>query len=460
MYTQIGVVDTAELLARAAIMRDRERFLPIFIAADKYVAASGLIIAGDAALRALTENAALRALTENGARELTPEDFAADYFSSQGAAHARGLADAIYAADPNGLAHYTTMATSSGGTHWVILVDSRPLFTITALPVERGAQAAMAFTPKTVRSKFQPGLELKCISRELARIRVFTELCDPTALDRLGELLNYAASLSSEEAPHSEEAPKEAVTGGDKTVSHAREFLIGPNRVIIAPIFSKTDSIFTKPRIQIVVSDPLDREAQVAVDTLSKEGYAASYTIENPAVPGDPRLRCATVYVEGDRDQRRAVLDIYNSGAHELIPYVEGCICPARHRDVCPHPVKIGAPFAALRFLSVSLWTLRMLGQRVDTAAAAAMVQSQIRAMTPAVFAAIAAGEFDRLFPQNYIGRVESADTARKREGRLAGMGSRAKDGARPRFYPPYLPAKNAARMGGTIFDYVEETEY
>ncbi|NBQ43929.1 MAG: hypothetical protein EBU23_16065, partial [Mycobacteriaceae bacterium] len=209
MVTGYDAVGRAAADAAPALLRDRARYRPFFEAAERYAAEVGMFVGGGAAVKMLTQAApAPPAL----------DDYAYDFYSPHGSAHARGLADRLFAADPE-LGRYTALVTNVPGYHWVALVDGRRLFTVTALPVRAGARTAGLVAGASVA---RPGLfgaapALATLGYELALVDAYRALCAPTKLGDLGAALAAESALRAamlQEAPWAGSVGQASPAGG------------------------------------------------------------------------------------------------------------------------------------------------------------------------------------------------------------------------------------------------------
>jgi hypothetical protein len=210
-------------------------------------------------------------------------------------------------------------------------------------------------------------------------------------------------------------------------------------------------------RLQVVTAGRLEDDAQEIAALAEADGLEILWKIDDPKIPTDLRLRRMTVHaVAGGR--REPVLDVYNSAAFDLVPYVLlGPATGGRKSErkswhsykkvggpAPPAGLKIGTPFVIMRYKLIDMWTMQVLmnmgivsadfaksvlnGMLTSFDAAASYYETELAAAARDPESAAL-----RLLPMTaYIGRLESPELALKRA---------AQSRAGARFFPPYLPA-------------------
>jgi hypothetical protein len=442
MYTRFDVVGDAEARAKGVALEDRRRYEAFVEAAERYAAENDLVVGGPAATRLLLES--------GGPADL--DSFQYDFFSGQALARARGLGDALYALDPQGLGHYVAVLTKVPDYLFAVSVDGRDLFTVTALPVHRGVRTADIVMPSRRPAQFatrgDAPVELACMGPEIQLMGLYAALCDPGRAAEWGELLaaetGLRALLAREvrakiaQAVARGSAAEGARTGG-RDARRARlfrrlhaEYASGPDRVLVGPgaVALLTGGQLGDERVQVLTASPLDAEAQVVAALARAEGFEVQWgSPQDPKIPVDPRLRRLTVHlVEGSRSgadgppgapRREPIMDLYNVAAHDLVPYVTagalasdaatggGRECArlaaggrrdkGRRADRHPRPaeawsppagLKVGTPFVLMRFRLADMWTMQVL---MRMGAASAGYAKSVLLATLADFEAVAA---------------------------------------------------------------------
>lgn len=468
MYSRLDVVEDAEGRAEAAAFKDRMRYEKFIEAGEQFAAKHGLIVGGPAATRLLLGS------PEDAAAppDLGLDSFQYDLFSGQAPAHARALGAAMYQLDPQGLGHYTTVLTKVAGYLLTVAVDGRDLFVVTALPAHRGIRTADVVIPSERPAQFAKGsdgapLRLLCTGPEIQLIGIYAALCNPAKASGWGDLLVTEASLRalfSQEIRAKIASAVARVGGAHPTATRLHrilrdKYVTGPSRVLIGPsaiALLTGKSVAGEERLQVITAGRLDGDAQEITALAKAAGAEVAWKIDDPKIPTNPRLRRMTVHiVVGGR--REPVLDVYNSAAFDLVPYVT-LAPPARRGGRArrerpaetpadrgpPATLKIGTPFVLMRYRLIDMWTMQVLIQMgaVNAGFAKTVLNGMLAGYEAAAVhyekllagaARDPEGAAHQLMPMaSYIGRLEEPELALKRA-------AQSRSGAR--FYPPYLPA-------------------
>jgi hypothetical protein len=515
MYTQLAVLPDEEARAEALAMLDRIKYRKFMEAAESFAIENELIVGGPGATRLLLGSPRDPSLPP----PLTLGSFQYDFYSGHAPRMARALGDRLYQQAPEGLGHYVAVITKVPERHLSIEVDGRPMFTITSLPEYRGIRIADVVIPTRRHAQFvsrvgeQAPPQLACMGPELQLIDLYAALSNPS---RAGDWGAFLATEVRLRALFQEEIRGKLAAALAKPVPEVRggrssqranlyqivydKFAAGPSRVLVgsaaialtvgmgANAIGKSNREYDRPfdrlfdrlldhRLQLVTAEDLEAEVGELVRLAHVKGIELQWTLNDPKIPVDPRLRRLTVYITGDASSRREpVLDLYNAAAHELVPFVtlqglrtggargmRGTQGAPREPWRPPAALKVGTPFVVLRFRLVDIWTMQVLVRMGSITPAYAegvlremladyelMAASYETALKRAARdAARAAAE---LMPaSSYIGRLEAPELAARRA-------AQSRPGAR--FYSPYLPAANAisARAeGGTTSEDAEE---
>ena len=447
MYTRLDVVKEAERLAREAALGDRMVFRKFIEAAEAYASAQGLVAGGAAATRLLLGS------------PVGLDSFQYEFFSERPGPDARGLADAMYAADPQGRGRHTKVLTRIQKQRLQVFVDERLLLTVVGLPVHRGVRVAEVLTFSRRPALFAP-VQLACMGAEMQLIEVYRVLCSPAeapqwpealeAEERLRELFErevgaklakslatgLAKSLAPGLAPEralalgarwARGAPERAPSARARVVRRLDEaFASGGGRVLVGggALALMRGAPPDGERLQIVSAGDLEEEAREAARVAGAE---LQWTTNALLVPGDARLQRLTLHLVRD-GRREPVMDIFSAAQYSLVPYVSA---PASR-------LKIGTLFALMRFRLIDLWTMQLL---VRMGAASKDYVKEVLSDILSDYREAAAlfrsrPPPARLLPETYVGRLEDPTAAARRE---------ALRRAAP-YEPPYLPAARAAR--------------
>lgn len=492
MFANYDAVEKATVEAAPALLRDRERYRPFFEAAEHYAAKMHMFVAGAAAAKMLA----------TASEEVAAEDYIYDFYSPHGSAHARGLADCVFAVDPAGLGRYTTLLTNVPQYNWIIMVNGRRLFTVTALPVAGGVRTAgLVARVGAPRMGLFGAARLATVGYELALIDAYRGLCQPAKLAELGAALATESALRAamlQERAWVERlgtvrdvrggAPKKHIAIADLR-KELEKFVAGPARVVVgwpavrametesfahshshSQLHSQSHSHSHSHSQTYVTANKLEDE-WVAIERLAhRAGVKISASIDDPRMPGDLRLRRLIVRAaHGD-----VLITAYNTGSYELIPYFLGEEAAPNKYGTVPNkygtaPNKYGTVFVVMRFALVDWW-FAALGRasapaaesRAATEEACALflgasvtyymmldaLDSQdsqgAQSLRADVLAKIVSAD-------SYAGRDEDAEVALKRAAAAAPQLAEEAAMDAPRFYRAYMPAEKLPLAAASI---------
>lgn len=445
-----GVVAVAVEFAKGEAMKDRTQYARFMECIERFAAGARLVIGGRAATQALL-----------GAAAPDIDSFFFELFSDRAHEHSRKLAKALYEVDPDGLGHYTTLITRVPDGEYLITVDGRDLVRISGLAIGKRRESSTLghLMPSTRPGIFDPKVKLQYMGPEVQLMGIYASLCDPSAASTWeGALADEAklrqvmmgeihAKIKQFATAGAADAPSDNASWQTRRDAFAdailRAFGAGPGRVLIGDlaISSVTKSSSGRHAMQFVTSNRLEDERLALAKLATNFRLTIHGATDNPNVPQDARLRKLTVYVDGHPQGRTdPIVYIFNSANHELVPYVEGAGALAG--------LRVGTPFVVLRFRLVEMWTVQLI-QRMGHIPAAyarailADLVSDVAAVGGALdhsLAALAAkpteSAMEAILPlYNFIGRLESAELARKRRAETEKRQKKA-------FHPPYYPAK------------------
>ena len=455
MYLRLAVVEDAEMRAELKAFDDRMRYKKFIEAGEQFAAKHGLIVCGDAATRLLLGGGL-------GDVESPPElgldSFQYNLFSDHAVAHARALGDAMYQLDPQGLGHYTTVLTKVTDYLLTVSVDSRDLFMVTALLTHRGIRTADVVIPSKCLAQFAKDkdgapLRLLCAGPEIQLIGIYSALCNPAKVSSWEGLLVTEASLRKlfGQVIRAKIATAVVRMGGANPAATRLynilrdKYVVGPGRVLIGPAAIALLTGKSGGRIQVITAGQLESDAQEITALAKAAGFKVSWKVDDPKLPTEPRLRRMAVHVIVGR-RREPLLDVYNSAAFDLVPYVTLAATskkPAEGRGP-PVTLKIGTPFVLMRYWLIDMWLIQVL-MRMN-AISAEYANTVLHDMlagydtTADYYETVLAGAAQdpeaaahQLIPLTaYIGQLEEPELALKRA--VQGKGANF-------FHPPYLPA-------------------
>jgi hypothetical protein len=389
MYTHFDIIEVAKTHAKATAIKDRMQYIKFIEAGEKFAADHGLIIGGSAATRLLLGS------------EPDINDFQYNLFSDSIVTHARELSNTLYALDPQGLGHYTTVLTKIIKYLLTILVDGRELFILTALTTYRGIKTSDVLIPSECLAQFAKNedgtpLKLLCAGPEIQLISIYNSLCNPLNASKWSELLLNESKLRlifNQEVKLKIETAINRIEGGrqgDPANIHFYKILRdnyanGPGRVFIGPAAIEIltgKKVPGSERLQVITTGQLDGDAQEILDLAQSIGITISWKIDDPKLPLISHIRRMTIHVIKD-EQKEPILDVYNSAAFDLIPYfivsptsqIKRQLSATHGKRVAnkkhtrsaqqdlgpPLSLKIGTPFVLMRYRLIDLWIIQIL---------------------------------------------------------------------------------------------------
>jgi len=468
MYTRIDVVGDAKKRAESRAFDDRMRYQKFIEAAEHFAVKNGLIVGGESATRLLL-----------GPTDVpdppTLDSFFYGFYSNRAPSNGRALGDALYELDPDGLGHYTTVLTKVTDYLLAVAVDGRDLFTITSLPRHRGVKTADVVIPSSRPAQFAKDndgnpLQLLCMGPEIQLMNIYADICNPGNAGDWLELLETEEKLRQlffrEIKAKITLAVKRATGGSHETTNrliHAlqEKYITGPGKVVIGPlaialIAGKEPA--ANDRLQVVTAQSLEDEARKIAAVALTVGVEVQWTLNDPKIPTDARMRRLTVYAQTGK-RRTPVLDVYNAANYEAVPFItlgqlrkpsnvlgsgsDVIVTGGRDRRnrnsprrfKAPAELKIGTPFTLMRFRLADMWTIQILMQMdaIGPEYANRILLDMLDGYD------IVAKHYTNISPElllpksSYIGRLEDSALALKR----AAQNTRGR-----RFHPPYLPAQ------------------
>lgn len=343
--------------ARDQALADRLQYRPLLEAAERYAQENEMIAAGDSAAWLLladrTPASCLLGVTTY------------IFYTTEPKAMAHGLARTVYETPaPDHLARYTSSVQRARDAEYLIIVNGRVLAEVRSLPTHAETPTFDILVPSYRPALFAPGVVLPCVGPELQLIATYAALANPA---RAGDWPTLLAQEEELRKLFSVEAKGkiEAVGGADGTrlagfllerlfASASRERVLVGGLAHAALLGAKE---MPNARVQILTARPLAREAHEITELCRANGFDVEAGRASSArVPTDSRARRLTFYLRR-AGRREAACYLYNTPAHELVPFLAGADRP----KWLPPAVLVGSLFVQARFLLVEFWTIQLL---------------------------------------------------------------------------------------------------
>lgn len=427
MYSILNVIDECERQAEDRAFIDRMKYRKIMEIVEKFAIENNLIVGGIAATKMLLK-----------LNKLKLDSFRYEFYSGNASQVSRQLGDVLFKNDMDDLCHYVTVMTKIADYQFSISVDGRELIIISSLPIHRGVKTSDVVIPSRCIAPFT-GKEIQCFGPELQLINIYSTICDPSKSNLWCEQLDAEIKLRKLLQSESKILDKIGAAESPKYMFSnelLHKFTNGPGRMLTGPI---AINIYrgNKPfgRLQIITSNELEQEEKEISELAVKHNINVYFTINDPKLPTDVRLRRMTVYINDSVNgtiTKEPICDIFNVASYEVVPFVLNSQLHPPNK--LPATLKIGSPFVLMRFRLVDAWIMQIL-VRMD--AVKASYAKGVINMIMMDYAEISnyceknKHKMEIILPINYLGIYEEIDLALKR---AAFSGTKF-------ISPPYMPA-------------------
>lgn len=267
------------------------------------------------------------------------------------------LTDLLYESDPI-VAKYVTLEIKIYKYHYIMSIDGIQFVHFNYINAE-------------IRKNILPytcSMNCKCFGPEILLINIYANMVNPNLYKSWRELYNTEESMSTDIINQF----SKKITGGSRIIqknnlinqmyniystslcSKPYNFEIDidyndlllkhyiKDSVIIGQIAVNIYKNIEKiGRIQVITEKTFSEEIQILKGLL---GNSISYSINNLKVPTNLNLHKMTIFYNN-----KAIMDIYDAGNYELIPYN---IVEFKKMNV-----KLGTPFVILRFILIDIWS-------------------------------------------------------------------------------------------------------
>ena len=403
---------------------ERQRYEQFYRIGEEYASTHGLLLGGDAAVTALVADG--KADGKEPPTEL-------HWYTKRPWQHTKNIANALYAADPDGLAKYTTALTRIQGELYWIQLDGRLLFVIHHIATEMGSLI--------VDSPYA-SLQVKCLSVEAILIEICRQLADPALAENWEQLYHHWSSLTGLVSHkrggkrRGTDRKRRGTDGKRRGTDGKRRGTDGKRRKRIAEavraMLREEVRLDAEGSRQLVYTS--ERRLEDEVDRLG--GLASSMNvpfysrIDDPKIPLNNEIRRLHVRF-GSKERPVQVVHIYNFGSIELVPWVT-----IESTGSVPDVYRRGGPWVEARARLIDLWTVALLydWQVLKTPTYNDMKQDATQRYLEVVERIYSANDVTDLFPRDYIG---SRVPARIREKRYS-VKMRNK-----KWIPPFMPRRH-----------------
>ena len=435
MYTAEDSLAVSEAIKTAEckenkIYCDREKYIGFYEIVEKYIHDHNLYIDGNIGIKLLLY------------LPISLKDIEYIIISKTPKNDAYNIADLIYKSSQNGLGQYTYVSTDMQDLKYTIRVNQRALFVIKSFgivkeveifdilrPIARPAFYAKDMVikgPLSNRSKDNIGMiNVNIYSTDLQLINIYTKLTNTTLVSEYEDLIKYESLISKQfitchtsEKQGGDQHQKHICDVGTKQIIESLllnyvpklgHVLVGSYGIIALKNNISIDKLRYSEncRLQIITSNPFAEEKQLIIELVNRLNCRTFGIINDPSIPTDSQLRKLTFYVDRKNGQREVLIDIFNSGNYQIIPYYKS----------------IGTVFIIMKYILIDFWTLQLLYKMEYNKAHTTLVQLsnliRLYKSTQSIYADIVSKkQYDQLFPtesSSYIGYYLDENTYAKR---------------------------------------------
>ena len=452
------VLACAEAGATRTSLKDREQFLPALRVVEEFAKQKGRIVGGNGATLLWT-----RFKERRGSDPIPLDAYHYTLYSPSPLSDGSELARRVYALDPKGLTQYTVclprvLELPSGEIKMEALVNTgqREIVRIKGLPQFRGVKVYDILAPDKVPLLFTPGTKAPCLGPEMQLIGIYRDLCNPSLVGDWAGLLKFekilrdfmvgnfrekiASITGGRAAVFSPKKPR-AEKGGASSVQKIIERYVSKEGRMV--LFRPDSEGRAYARLRCTTVFSLEEEQETLAELAEQEKEEVQFLVNDPQLPTDRRLRRLTMYRirKKGSSSREPVLDVYNIANYEAVPYLHLSNAELKERSfpVAPMTVslKIATAFGRARFILVDIWTIQLLLKlgSVSNEHGQTLLRQLFKEFEEIQFTT---SEAFPALPQHFLGRIEPADLAEKREA-LASQKIRSM-GKNKRKITPYYP--------------------
>jgi hypothetical protein len=396
---------------------DRKKYIGFYEIAEQYIHDHNLYIDGNIGIKLLLY------------LPISLKDIEYIIISKTPKNDAYNIADLIYKSSQNGLGQYTYVSTDIQDLKYTIRVNQRALFVIKSFgivkevdifdilrPIERPgfyAKDTLSHGSKSIKDNVGM-VNVNIYSTDLQLINIYNKLTNTTLVSEYADLISYESLISKQfitchtsEKQGGDQPKKNICDVGikqiiesllSKFVPRLGHVLVGSYGVIALKNNIPIDKLRYSEncRLQIITSNPFAEEKQFIIELVNRLNCRTFGIINDPSIPTDSQLRKLTFYVDRKNGQREVLIDIFNSGNYQIIPYYN----------------HIGTVFVLMKYILIDFWTLQLLYRMEYNKAHTTLVQLsnliRLYKSTQSIYNDIVSKkQFDRLFPtesSSYIG--------------------------------------------------------
>lgn len=351
MYTQLSNLDNCVSYASAYVLKnDRKLYEPLLSHIEEFLSSEPVVFAGQTASEYFD------------GKELNKDSYVFEIYASDPLNTSERLVDSLYAKFKNNspFIDINTLAleTLIKHTEYSISVGSRSLMKVLTFGEYRGVDLIEIMNPIKAPGRFS-GAIIKIVPEDWYLITAYRMLYSPQYVDQWEALYNLSGKILTTIIENNNPSK----TGGENITTIARIALLSiVKKSGLLLIGDKAlnlylDSDTQTQRLQLIFDSNNSPESIVGLLSKKLEDSTKKIAMSDHKVdlvnyylniPSDFRIRKFTIYITHGKN-KFPLVDMFNSGTYELLPYVvkEG--------------YKIAHPFVCLRFYLIDLWILKLI---------------------------------------------------------------------------------------------------
>lgn len=356
MYTDVDLNDLKIEATDFIMNNDRMMYKPFFETAEAFCAANGVLIGGRCGIDLII------------GRPLSKDIFFWDLYCDDAFNIAKKFAVALFNTHSVHVpAETVELQTNIKNAEFSVFIHARPLFNIFALDKYRGIKLIDLMGP-AIRTSYFTRQPIKCLSEEMYLLEIYRNLYTPNKCS------TWIDDVANEQAIYeliSGALKEKAVTklGGkykkEKNKESLRSVAYKLQPVILRKLTESTANILigdhalgamkimnNPQRIQLITSEEINVIVkQIEYYVKPYRGMQIKYVKFHLNIPSDFQILKYSIYLTDGKEQSH-LLDLFNSTAYEMIPYVISTANGTKN---------IANPWVILRFLFIDLWVLKLI---------------------------------------------------------------------------------------------------
>ena len=343
--------------AEILIKKDRMKFLEVYKVVENYCKDTNIVLSD------------IEKLTNEN-----KTNFKYELYCESAYKHANNLANLIH----KNVGEWVKLKTIVEYQEFIIEYDMRPLICIYNLKNVKNVTLHNLILPVKIDDIFY-------MSPEMEIIEIYHKLYSPNFADEWENLIHHEIKLYS----MIEKRISKGIFGGKKPkkdipdLKYLKYLVLSEfcgefvkNYTVIGQwaldLIEKGKNSRLKlgsvEKLQLITSTDVDKSIEDITNFLKMHtNNKIIYQKQDLRIPNDFRTNRYTIYIEigrGSKIKKKAIIDIFDCGTFELIPYVPVSVVRSNKSNKSKDfVVRVGNPFVLLRFLMIDIWIIRVINK-------------------------------------------------------------------------------------------------